>query len=309
MRSRLTILAAVFLLAALAMPHTVEAQGFTVGKATGIEKVIESGNNQLLPNVTLTYDTEPESTAPIQRSTSRDQLITIKFGDLPITNVTAWTTATQALNPPIAGDFVETGDPGGAPTELQWKWSTGGKQIQIYVTSGTTLDNLSTIILADLRLDVSSLDDGAPVPIMVSASDSADLIDLGSSGPGSVNASLVTAADGLTVTGVKASGLSCGLAATPTVTVMEGFAGAWHDMGRGGVEDPISGNFAQIRLEVSNFPDSEEAKIHMAGYRSSQPKRGRCRRGSEPEGHCQANPRKGRFSGIRQGRNLPVFSA
>ena len=46
---------AVFLLAALAMPHTADAQGgYTVGKTRGLDKVIASGNNQVIPAVVLT---------------------------------------------------------------------------------------------------------------------------------------------------------------------------------------------------------------------------------------------------------------
>ena len=56
MKSKLTILAAVFLLAALAMPQLAEAQRVHRSKERGIDKVIASGNNQLLPKVSLTYD-------------------------------------------------------------------------------------------------------------------------------------------------------------------------------------------------------------------------------------------------------------
>ena len=55
MKSKLTIVLAVLLLAVLAMPHTADAQGgYTVGKTRGLDKVIASGNNQAIPAVVLT---------------------------------------------------------------------------------------------------------------------------------------------------------------------------------------------------------------------------------------------------------------
>ena len=89
MKSRVTILAAVFLLAALAMPHTADAQGgYTVRRQAGLDKVVVSGNNQLVPAVLLITEDGEES--PITRSDD-DLTITVKFGDLPIIQATAWT--------------------------------------------------------------------------------------------------------------------------------------------------------------------------------------------------------------------------
>jgi hypothetical protein len=262
MKSRLTILAAVFLLAALVMPHTAEAQGFTVSRERGIDKVIESGNNQLLPKVSLTYDSADAATVQIERDTDRDLTITVGFGDLPIVHATAWYSASgeadaaTALAAPVSGDFDDTA------TALQWKWSSGGKTIQIFITNDTTVADNSTITIADSRLDVSSLDDGDAVPISVSASDAADFVDFGTGGPGTVSSSIATAADGLTVKGNKAEGLSCGAVDGATVTVTEGFAGAWTNMNLArAANDSLTSDSLRLRIEVSGFPDVEGAEI------------------------------------------------
>lgn len=262
MKSRVTILAAVFLLAALVMPHTAEAQGFTVSRERGIDKVIESGNNQLLPKVSLTYDTADDATVQIGRETDRDLTITVGFGDLPIVHATAWYSSSgdaddaAALAAPVSGDFDDTA------TVLQWKWSSGGKTIQIFITDDTTVADNSTITIADARLDVSSLDDGDAVPITVSASDAADFVDFGAGGPGTVSSSIATAADGLTVKGNKAEGLSCGAVDGATVTVTEGFAGAWTNMNLArAANDSLTSDSLRLRIEVAGFPDVEGAEI------------------------------------------------
>ncbi len=269
MKSRVTILAAVFLLAALVMPHTAEAQGFTVSRERGIDKVIASGNNQLLPKVSLTYS-ETSETAPIQRDATRDLTVTVEFGDLPIVHATAWYDEDGAgtANDPEAFEAAVSGDFDAAATVQegrQWKWSSGDKTIQIFIPlGGNGVDNNSVITIADLRVDVSSVDAGDHVAIMVSASDAANFVDFGSGGPGTVSSTIVMAADGLTVEGTKAEGLSCGDVKGATVKLTEGFAGAWTNMNLArAMYDSldVDSDSIRIRIEVSGFPDVEGAEI------------------------------------------------
>ena len=271
MKSKLTIALAVLLLAVLAMPHTADAQGgYTVGKTRGLDKVIASGNNQAIPAVVLTSrigTAEP----PITRTTDVDLTLTVMFGDLPIVQATAWLVSTTATAMPE--QVMATPDPFDEDSnEIQFKM--GDKELQIFVPGGAEddgIDALTMIKLADLRLDLTSLDAGDKVPITVTASDQTDTVDLGTGGGrGSVSSSLTTASDGLTVKGTKGNGLTCGSIEGASVTVVEGFARAWNptlvglDMGGGDDHvtpmDGVTGS-VQIRLDVLNFSNNEDAKI------------------------------------------------
>ena len=275
MKSKLTIALAVLLLAILAMPHTADAQdGYTVSRVKGLDKVIATGNNQAIPAVVLTSRAEDDE-PPIERDDARDLTISVRFGDLPIVQATAW----LATSPPTqitatSGDFTDTtNDP------IQFK--VGAKELLIFVPDGTPTETtgvaVNTMIkLADIRLDLTSLDAGDSVPVTVTSSDQADTIGLGGGGGGGVSATLTTAEDGLSVEAAKGNGLTCGTIDGATVTVKEGFAGAWNpalmgadtaEAGGGGPDDnhftdmDKVGGAVQIRLDVINFPDNEGAKI------------------------------------------------
>ena len=118
--------------------------------------------------------------------------------------------------------------------------------------------------LADLRLDLTSLDAGAKVPIAVTATDQANTVGLGGTGgSGGISDSLTTASDGLTVTATKGDGLTCGSIEDALVTITEGFEGAWDPVRTDHVSpdgDKVEGA-VQIRLEVSDFPDTEGAMM------------------------------------------------
>ena len=91
MKSKLTIVLAVLLLAILAMPHTADAQnGYTVSRQRGLDKVVASGNNQLVPAVILATESTADD-AQITRRVDGDLTITVQFGDRPIIQATAWT--------------------------------------------------------------------------------------------------------------------------------------------------------------------------------------------------------------------------
>ena len=275
LRTTIVSMCAMLLLAILIMPHTAEAQGIKVTKTTGIDNVIESGNNQLIPKVHLVYDENGDQ--PIERiaaGTGDNLTITVSFGDLPIIQATAWTDAAAAGTleefPAAVTTFDEGADAATAPDDaLQWKWSSGGKSIQVYIDGSQALATGQEVVLADLRLDVSSLDDGDKVPITVSATSGAGTVTLGgSSGSGSVSDSVATAKDGLTVAATKAQDLSCGtpVAENLSVTVTEGFAQAWsiasayRAAGQSAADnDDVSGAVA-VRLEVSGLPAGASIK-------------------------------------------------
>lgn len=262
LRTTIVSMCAVLLLVALVMPHTAEADGFRVTRTTGIDNVIEAGNNQLIPKVHLILGTGDEQ--PIDRVANADLTVTVKFGDLPIIQATAWAdpdtnTADDEgpLPTPIKAFDEDTAD-------VQWKWSSGAKAIEIFFDSAASaVTGNYAITFADLRLDVSSLDDGDKVPIMVTSASGAGTVGLGSgSGSGSVSDNIATAKDGLTVAAAKAQDLSCGtpVAEGLSVTVTEGFGQAWSMepayrlMGQSAADnDDVSGAVA-IRLEVTGLP-------------------------------------------------------
>ena len=109
-------------------------------------------------------------------------------------------------------------------------WESGGTEIQIWVNGGANGEGIAAgmIKLADLRLDLAGLDAGAKVPIMVTATDQTNLVGIGGTGgSGGVSGSLTTASDGLTVEAAKGDALTCGADPDASVTIIEGFAGAW----------------------------------------------------------------------------------
>ncbi len=269
MKLKFTTLLAVLLLAVLAMPHTADAQnGYSVSRTRGLDKVVATGNNQAVPAVVLTSRSSTADPA-ITRPEATDITISVMFGDLPIVQATAWRV-------PTTGDPVQvtaTANPFDTESNsIQFKM--GDKELQIFVPSDATGDGIAVstaIKLADLRLDLTSLAAGDSVPITVTASDQQDTVDLGTgAGRGSVSASLTTASDGLTVAGTKGNGLTCKSITGTSVTVAEGFAGAWMptlmgpDAGGGDdhatPQDTVKGA-VQIRLDVLNFPNNAGAKI------------------------------------------------
>jgi hypothetical protein len=272
MRSKFTIVLAVLLLAVLALPHTAEAQGIRVSKTTGIDNVIASGNNQLIPKVHLVFEATGDQ--PIERTAAggEDLTITVSFGDLPIIQATAWNDT--AGGDPVALDVDSEGfDDGtldGDGTTATLGVKVGGKNIQVFIEDSHSFSDNDEIVLADLRLDVSSLDDGDKVPIRVSAASGAGTVGIGgTSGSGSVSDNIATAKDGLTVAATKAQDQSCGtpVAEGLSVTVTEGFGQAWsmapgyRDAGQSGAgaDDDVSGMVA-IRLEVTGLPDGASIK-------------------------------------------------
>ena len=282
MKLKFTTLLAVLLLAALAMPQIVEAQaGYNVSRVRGLDHVIATGNNQAVPAVVLTSRTATDE-PQITRDAAANFTMTVSFGGLPIVQATAWTiaadgTGAEQIDAQTA-DFADGAD-------IQFKM--GATSLQIFVgtqAAGNGVADDTVIKLADLRLDLTSLDAGDKVGITVSGTDQADLVGLGTGGGrGSVSSTLTTAADGLSVSATKGNGLTCGSITGTSVTVTEGFARAWNpsliipevtagvlDVTQSGgndhatEEDDVSGS-VQVRLDVLNFPSNAGAKITWPG--------------------------------------------
>lgn len=268
MKSKFTIALAVLLLAVLAMPHTADAQdGYNVSRTRGLDNVVATGNNQVLPAVVLTSDAAADE-PQIERDGANDTTLSVKFGDLPIIQATLWSMAADGSGA-VQIEHTATFD----DTSKAIQFKVGGKELQIFIPDGASGNGVADgtkLKIADIRADLSGMAGGGAVSVTVTSSDQANEVGLGVSGRGSVSATLTTASDGLSVAAVKGDGLTCGTIEGASVTVTEGFARAWMPtlMGpeEGGgddhttAEDGVSGA-VMVRLDVLNFPDAEGAKI------------------------------------------------
>ena len=259
---------AMLLLAILIVPHTADAQdGYNVSRTRGLDNVVATGNNQVLPAVVLTSDAAADE-PQIERDAANDTTLSVKFGDLPIVQATLWSMAGDgagALQIAHTGEFDATSD------DIQFK--VGGKELQIFIPDGAAGNGVADgtkLKIADIRADLSGMAGGGAVSVTVTSSDQANEVGLGVSGRGSVSATLTTASDGLSLEAAKGNGLTCGTIAGASVTVKEGFARAWNPtlMGPadGGGDDHVTGmdkvsGAVQIRLDIVNFPGNEGAKV------------------------------------------------
>ena len=124
----------------------------------------------------------------------------------------------------------------------------------------------ASFVLAFVRLDVSDMEDKEKVPVSVVPGTGAT-VGLGGAPSGGLSGSVGEIAAGMAVTATTATGLAC--AATqplPTITVDEGFSGAWTTPARAGADIGMdfdgmtspgapSNNQVKIKIAITNFPN------------------------------------------------------
>ena len=88
MKSKLTILLAVLLLAVLAMPQFAEAQGWNVSRPADVATVTFGGDNQQVSPIDFNYESEASEDVVIRKRTTGDTAVTVTYGDLMITSRT-----------------------------------------------------------------------------------------------------------------------------------------------------------------------------------------------------------------------------
>ena len=276
MRLKFTTLLAALLLVALAVPQTVEGQAVVGGFSVSLNKqqadardyVIMGGNNQKIGNISVTYGPNPDATT-LRRFTNTDQTLTLKFPDLEFayeptlhigTDASAFDSdnATASVKE-IDEDATVTG---GTEGLFQWQYSAG--QVMIFIPGdvlAATFGPATIIRLSDIRLDVSALEVDDKVMVSVTSSTDPGAVDLstpvgGGDAVGPV--SVATVKKGVVFkAGTGTPGLSCASAPPmSTVTVEEGFVGAWSDM--------LDGTGIQFRFTLTGVPDGAEDKVEWA---------------------------------------------
>jgi hypothetical protein len=272
MKSKLTIALAVLLLAILAMPESAKAQGWNVTRPAEVPTVIFGGNNQQVSHIDFVDDTADTAAIP-EVDGAVGTTITVKYGDMMITSSTRATQALAIVGTTTPTDnfnlWCSTNYQDASPTFAMCEGDNGpratiandddGKgSVTITFPAGYTVTANNATRLAYVRLDVSGLVDKAEVPISITRGAGASVPLGGGVASGSVSGVVGVVAMGLTVEAAPAAGLACaGAQALPTITVAEGFKGAWSpkamyvdDIGAG--QMPMS---PMIKIMVNDFPD------------------------------------------------------
>lgn len=253
MFSRLTptilCMAAMLLAVILIMPHTAEAQGYNVATSSPLAKVVYGGNNQEMPRLDFAYSRDGERSIDIEPGGT----ITISYGGFQITSaVGADDGDALALE---CGDNFTSLSPCSGSHEAVIKNKDG--KGTVVITLGASHGGFR---VAGVRVDVSSLKVKDKVTVNITSSDTADSVPVGGSAQtGSVSGDIAEVANALAVTAMQDTGLSCGPnTVTPSITIAEGFGGAWNDtLSASGVPQTL------IKVAVKNLPKGD--KIDWGG--------------------------------------------
>ena len=251
---RMTLVLLVF---ALVATTTSFGQGWNVERDQTLPKMIMGGNNQQVGK--LVFMREGGTEVVIEDVSGEDNTITVTYGDLKITNggdsgIYMW-----------CGADLDTvcADPGVTA-------AVDDKNSKVTITVADAID--ATFALAFVRLDVSGMADKAKVPVSVVPGTGAT-VGLGGAPSGGLSGYVGEIAAGTAVTATAASGLACAAdQPLPTITVAEGFDGAWSTMERGAAlaagativagTDPGAPATSEVKIKVAitNFPDGGKAE-------------------------------------------------
>lgn len=239
MRVKFTIAICALLVLGLAVSE-VAAQGFRL--AARVNTVAESGNNQELGALRLTYRTSGAVHIPSNRT------IEVTFGGLTITSPTA-SLVIGTQTGAIAGVTAARGNIDD---------NNKNQKVTLTIPAGSALDNDATIILSGVRVDVSGLDADEVRATVKSTGSSSDFVEEETVAGETASIKVSNVKDGLTVSAVKQiSVLTCDATGTggrmPEITVEEGFASAWETDALGGAGDATDTD-THIRIVVANVP-------------------------------------------------------
>ena len=233
--------------------------GWNVERDQILPKLIMGGNNQMAGKLVFKRVTDE---ATISETAGSDQTITVTYGDLKITNgadddIYMWCDISTAGT---INELCATTDGVTAAVD--------DKNSKVTITVADAYNTSFT--LAFVRLDVSGLADKAEVPVSV-VPGAGDTVGLGGAPSGGLSGSVGVIAAGTAVTATAATGLACAAdQPLPSITVAEGFSGAWTTLPRGdaltpgtstvdpAVNDPgapSTKNEVKIKVAVTNFPD------------------------------------------------------
>ena len=261
-RTTILCMCAALLVALLVMPEPAEADGWSVTRNAEVNTLIFGGNNQQVSFVTFIHETEDDD-AVIIRQSGTATTITVTYGDLMITNLARATQEALSGDPLPTDNFdlwcsddFEAATPSVAacagndePRATIANDKDGKGSVTITIPQGTSKD----FRLAYIRLDVSGLADKADVPVSIKRGANTQ-VPLNAAAASAVSGVVGKIAMGLKVTADPKAGLTCSADVFPTITVAEGFKGAWkQDSATADPGQPAT-NAVHVKIAVGGFP-------------------------------------------------------
>lgn len=255
---------------AVSQVEPVNAQNFNV--KVNKNEVAAEGQNQVMGTLVFEFTAEPtesELLVPTAEGTGTEATmtgITISYDGLVIANDQAelrdargatcsgvfTTTPGTTTTCGVGGGVGSPNDPPTPESDVVLSLSTDRKKLTIMWGSAVTPAANTMLTLNGIRADVSSKDAGAEITASITATGSGGLVDVGGS-KSNVSTVVSTVRNGLSVpTVTSATLLTCSdTAGKPTITVKEGFASAFEDIGSGVA---YAGESTQIFIQVLNVP-------------------------------------------------------
>jgi len=267
-KSRLTIALAVLLLVVLAMPRLAEAQGYNVRRSATVIKVTQYANNARLNSLTFL---RTDSDEPDIADAPAGEELTIKIGyGLLMTNddsvrdkaSAAFTLRCDSDNDGSTDALCQAANPEASPSAT---FSNEGGTGIITITIPEDDAANQTFVVANVRVDASALAVEDEIRAGITSTTDATSVALGGSSAGDgVSGVVGVVAAGLKVTAAKDADLACSAKAPePSITVSEGFTGAWGPTHVTPGADPADAQAASVRIVLDNLPDG--AKVEWPG--------------------------------------------
>jgi len=276
MKTKLTAVSAVLLLAVLAMPEFAEAQGgWNVRRATDVMKVAEGANNAAVNNLDFIRTGSNEN--DIANAGTAGDMLTIKIGyGLIITNNDSvrgddsadfplWCGETStALTEPVACD--QSANPIHPAATFSNKDGKGVITIKVGSRTradGTKISFAHSFRVAGVRVDASALSVEDKLMATITSTTDASSVSFGggSSSGDDVSGVVGEVSDALKVTASKDAALSCSSKTTmPSITVAEGYPLAWgptNMQAHSGMEDYQT---ASVKIVLDNLSDDDKVE-------------------------------------------------
>ncbi len=259
---RMTLVLLVFAL--VATTTSFGQAGWNVERDQTLQKMIMGGNNQQVGKLVFMRVGATEEPI-IQEVDGGENTVTITYGDLKITNsgdsgIYAWCRAAETEMFDDLCDTARTEDTGAAGEVTA---AVDDKNSKITLTIDRAYDG--SFAIAFVRLDVSAMADKAKVPVSVVPGTGATVGLGGGTGGGGLSGYVGEIAAGTAVTATAATGLACAAnQPLPTVTVAEGFSGAWSTMERGPAIAPGTADVPNIMTLDPGSPTTNQVKIKLA---------------------------------------------
>ena len=251
---RLKILFALLIFTLVAGQVVYGQSGYVPERPKDLMTVAQYANNALVTDITFRRNGTNEDPVIIDAD-SGDLTITISYG-LLITNYDAARgddTAELTLKCTAPGYTTDC-----ASTVAEATISNKGGTGVIEITVPST--NSNPFRVAGIRVDASSLALEDEIVATISSTTSPGQVPIGgSTGSGGVSGAIGVVAAGLKVTAVQASSLACSDTELASITVAEGFSGAW-----GPTDSESSATIdtqtASVKIVLDNLPDGASVK-------------------------------------------------